>query len=113
MRAVNNFPLDKSAFMDYITSMLNEVKILLNNEIKVTSPRSQFVGLTGRVRKILSDDRTLEVELDKPTLRHFCGGKVIFIDFTLVSEIHEPPAHAQGEPNLGPDANSLLPKNRI
>jgi len=85
---------------------MNEVEILLNNEVKVTSPRSSWFGQTGVVRKVMADDRTLEVELHK-------HGKVIFIDASLVSEIQEPVAMPKGEPNLGPDANSVLPSNRI
>ena len=86
--------------------MINEIDILINNEIKVTSPRSSWWGQTGVVRKVMADDRTLEVELHK-------HGKVIFIDASLVSEIQEPVAMPKGEPNLGPDANSVLPSNRI
>ena len=86
--------------------MINESDILLNNEIKVTSLRSSWFGQTGIVRKVMADNRTLEVELHK-------HGQVIFIDASLVGEIQEPVAMPKGEPNLGPDANSLLPVNRI
>jgi hypothetical protein len=86
--------------------MINEIDILINNEIKVTSPRSSWWGQTGVVRKVMADDRTLEVKLHK-------HGEVIFIDASLVSEIQEPVAMPKGEPNLGPDANSVLPSNRM
>ena len=86
--------------------MTNESDILLNNEIKVPSLRSSWFGQTGIVRKVMADNRTLEVELHK-------HGKVIFIDVSLVGEIQEPVAMPKGEPNLGPDANSVLPTNRI
>ena len=87
--------------------MINKVQILLNNEVKVTSPRSSWFGKTALVRKIMADGRTLEVEIARSS------GKIVFIDASLVSEIQEPAPHAKGEPNLGPDANSLLPVNRI
>lgn len=86
--------------------MINEANILLNNEVKVTSPRSSWFGQTGMVRAIMADGRTLDVVLDK-------HGKEIFIDVTLVSEIRERTQFAKGEPNLGPDANSVLPHNRL
>ena len=89
--------------------MINKVQILLNNEVKVTSPRSKFVGLIGRVRKIMADGRTLELAL----ANRFKPEERIFIDASLVSEIQEPTLRTKGEPNLGPDANSLLPVNRI
>lgn len=86
--------------------MINEIDILVNNGIKVTSPRSSWWGQTGIVRKVMADNRTLDVELDNTKKR-------IFIDASLVSEIQEPVAMPKGEPNLGPDANSVLPSNRI
>ena len=93
--------------MDYIIGMLNEAQILPNNEVKVTSPRSSFFGETALVRKVMADGRTLEVEIARSS------GKIAFIDASLVSEIQEPVAMPKGEPNLGPDANSVLPSNRI
>jgi|TARA_Y100000310_G_C20437631_1_gene694484 hypothetical protein len=90
--------------------MLNEADILVNAEIKVTSPRSQWFGHLGRVNKVMADGRTLEVRLDSPA-----DNDVIFIDVTLVRDLAwlESAPHAKGEPNLGPDANSLLPVNKI
>ena len=89
--------------------MINEIDILINNEVKVTSPRSRFRGQVGIVKKIMADGRTLEVALDN----RFKREERIFIDASLVSEIQEPVAMPKGEPNLGPDANSVLPSNRI
>ena len=86
----------------------DEAQLLLNNEVKVTSPHSQWFGHTGRVNKVMADSRTLEVQLNPPAHHD-----VVFIDVTLVGEIQEPVAHAKGEPNLGPDGNSVLPRNRI
>ncbi len=90
--------------------MLNEVDILVNAEVKVTSPRSQWFGHVGVVNKVMADGRTLEVKLNPPA-----DHDVIFIDVTLVRDLAwlEPAPIAKGEPNLGPDANSVLPVNRI
>ena len=85
--------------------MINEAQLLLNQEVRVKFSTQNFTGHTGIVNKIMADGRTLEVTLD--------NGKVVFLDVTLVSEIQEPVALPVGEPNLGPDANSLLPKNRL
>ena len=76
-------------------------ELLLNNEVKVTSPRSSWFGQTGIVRAIMADGRTLDVVLNK-------HGKEILIDVTLVGEIQEPTQFAKGEPNLGPIANSVV-----
>tara|TARA_Y100000310_G_scaffold310390_1_gene355561 strand:+ start:661 stop:930 length:270 start_codon:yes stop_codon:yes gene_type:complete len=89
--------------------MLNEVQILLNNEVKVVSPRSMFRGQVGTVKKIMADGRTLEVAL----ANRFKREERIFIDASFVSEIQEPVAMPKGEPNLGPDGNSVLPHNRL
>ena len=85
--------------------MITEANLLLNNEVKVTSPQSKFWGEVGIVSRIMHDGRTLEVEL--------YSGKVAFIDVTLVGEVREPIPHAKVAPNLGPHANSVLPKNRL
>ena len=84
--------------------MLNEAQILLNNEVKVVSPRSMFRGQVGIVKKIMADGRTLEVAL----ANRFKREERIFIDVTFVSEIIEPAPIAKGEPNLGPIANSVV-----
>ena len=98
--------------MDYITSMLNEAQILLNNEIKVTSLRSQWFGHIGIVNKVMADGRTLEVRLNSPA-----NHDVVFIDVSLVGEVQEKHINdrfcANPDQSLGPDANSVLPKNRI
>jgi len=86
---------------------MNEVNILLNQEVKVTDYRSEFVGQTGLVRKIMADGRTLEIELAHTS------GKIVLLDYTLVSEIQEPYDWGKQEQSLGPDANSVLPKNRL
>lgn len=77
-----------------------EAQILLNNEIKVTDHRSQFVGQTGLVRKVMADGRTLEVEL--------ADGWIALLDVTLVSEIQERTQFAETEQSLGPIANSVV-----
>jgi len=85
-----------------------EARLLLNNEIKVTSPSSQWFGHTGRVNKVMADGRTLEVKLNPPAHHD-----VVFIDVTLVGEIQERTQFAKTEQSLGPDANSVLPRNLI
>jgi transcription antitermination factor NusG len=85
--------------------MINEAEILLNQEVKINA--GQFRGKTALVRKVMADGRSLEVEIARTS------GKIAFVDVTLVSEIQEPVAMPKGEPNLGPDANSILPSNRI
>ena len=78
-----------------------EAKLLLNNEVKVTDHRSQFWNCIGRVRNIMADGRTLEIDLD-------WDGKTVFLDVTFVSEINERTHYAKGEPDLGPVANSVI-----
>ena len=84
---------------------ITEAQLLLNQEVKIN--RGQFAGKTALVRKVMADGRSLEVEIAHTS------GKIAFVDVTLVSEIQETTWFAKGEPNLGPDANSLLPKNRL
>tara|TARA_B100000131_G_scaffold110482_1_gene107400 strand:- start:42 stop:299 length:258 start_codon:yes stop_codon:yes gene_type:complete len=81
---------------------MNEVNILLNNEVKVTDHRSQFVGQTGLVRRIMADGRTLEIELAHTS------GMIVLLDYTLVSEIQERTQFAKVEQSLGPIANSVV-----
>ena len=81
--------------------MLNEASLLVNNEVEVTSPRSQFRGEVGTVRKVMADNRTLEIEFPRLWL-------VAFLDFTFVREIQERIPLAKGEANLGPIANSVI-----
>ena len=54
----------------------------------------------------MADGRTLEVDLD-------WDGKTVLLDVTFVSEIREPTQYAKTEQSLGPDANSVLPNNRL
>ncbi len=78
-----------------------QAKILLNNEVKVTDHRSQFVGQTGIVKQVMHDGRTLDVKLS--------NGKFVFLDVTLVSEIQEPMSWQRPVcDNLGPIANHLV-----
>ena len=84
---------------------ITEAQLLLNQEVKINV--GQFAGKTALVRKVMADGRSLEVEIAHTS------GKIAFVDVTLVSEIQETTWFAKGEPNLGPDANSLLPKNRL
>ena len=95
--------------MDYIIAMKNnitEAQLLLNQDVRVTFAQSQFWNCTGRVRNIMADGRTLEIDLD-------WDGKTVLLDVTLVSEIQEPTQFAKTEQSLGPDANSVLPHNRL
>jgi hypothetical protein len=88
--------------------MINEANLLLNNEVKVTSPQSKFWGEVGIVSRIMHDGRTLDVEL--------YSGKRVFLDITLVDEVRDtptPPVGVGAEQSLGPDANSVLPENRL
>ena len=83
--------------------MINETNILVNNEIKVTSPRSSWFGQTGIVRAIMADGRTLDVVLNK-------HGKEIFIDVSLVTDmaLRESYNWPKQEQSLGPIANSVV-----
>ena len=84
---------------------ITEAQLLLNNEVKVTSPRSQFFGEIGHVRSIMADGRTLEIEMKRLRI-------LAFVDVTLVREIQEPVEFAKGEPDLGPIANSVVQSGR-
>ena len=77
-----------------------QAKILLNNEVKITDHRCQFVGQTGIVKQVMHDGRTLDVKLS--------NGKFVFVDVTLVSEIQEPTQFAKTEQSLGPIANHMV-----
>ena len=96
----------------YILKMKNEMKneiteaqLLLNQEVKIN--RGQFAGKTAPVREVMADGRSLEVEVANTS------GKIAFVDVTFVSEIQEPTWFAKTEQSLDPDANSVLPKNRL
>ena len=90
---------------------ITEAQLLLNNEVRVTFTQSQFHGQTGIVRKVMADGRTLEIDLDCPN--SYTDGKTVLLDVTFVSEIQEPYNWSKQEQSLGPDANSVLPKNRL
>ena len=77
-----------------------QAKILLNNDVKVTDHRSEFWNCTGRVRNIMADGRTLEIDLD-------WDGKTVLLDVTLVSEIQER-QHGKQKQSLGAIANHLV-----
>ena len=77
-----------------------QAKILLNNEVKITDHRCQFVGQTGIIKQVMHDGRTLDVKLS--------NGKFVFVDVTLVSEIQEPTQFAKTEQSLGPIANHMV-----
>jgi transcription antitermination factor NusG len=85
------------------TNNITEAQLLLNQEVRVKMGR--FAGRTGIVNKVMADGRSLDVTL-------FGCDKVVFIDVTLVSEIQEPTYFAQGEPDLGPVANSVVQAHR-
>ena len=96
------------AKMGYIITMkenITEAQLLLNQEVKIN--RGQFAGKTALVREVMADGRSLEVEVANTS------GKIAFVDVTFVSEIQEPTWFAKTEQSLGPDANSVLPHNRL
>ena len=82
-----------------------EAQILLNNEVRVTFAKSQLFGQTGIVEGIMADGRTMDVKLST--------GKHAFLDVTFVGEIQARTQYATTEQSLGPDANSVLPHNRL
>ena len=88
-----------------VKTNITEAQLRLNQEVRIN--RGQFTGKTALVRKVMADGRSLEVEVANTS------GKIAFVDVTFVSEVQEPTWFAKGEPNLGPDANSVLPSNRI
>ena len=92
----------RNKIMKEKTNKITEAQLLLNQEVKVTSPRSQFFGSIAHVRNVMADGRTLEVEIAHTS------GKIAFIDVTLVSEIQEPTWFAKTEQSLGPIANSVV-----
>ena len=80
-----------------------EAQLLLNQEVKINV--GQFAGKTALVRKVMADGRSLDITLD--------NGKDVFLDVTLVGEVREAYDWGKQEQSLGPDANSVLPKNRL
>ena len=85
--------------------MINEANLLLNQEGVVTSHMSRFTGRHGIVNKVMPDGRTLDVDLE--------GVGDVFLDVSLVSEVRERTHFNKTEQSLGPDANSVLPHNRL
>ena len=90
-----------------MTNNTTEAQLLLNNEVKVTA--GLYRGRIGIVEKVMADGRSLQIALND----RFKSHERVFLDVTFVSEIQEPTRYAKGEPNLGPDANSLLPYNKL
>ena len=87
---------------------ITEAQLLLNQEVKVTSPRSQFFGEIGHVRSVMADGRTLEIEIKRLRI-------LAFVDVTLVSEVRDTPTLPIGvgaEQSLGPIANSVVQAGR-
>ena len=76
------------------------VQTLVNNEVRIDM--GQFRGETALVRKVMADDRSLEVEIAHSS------GKIAFVDYTMVSEIQEPTQFAKTEQSLGPIATHLI-----
>ena len=76
------------------------VQTLVNNEVRIDM--GQFRGETALVRKVMADDRSLEVEIAHSS------GKIAFVDYTMVSEIQEPTQFAKTEQSLVPIANHLI-----
>ena len=80
---------------------ITEAQLLLNQDVRVTLAQSQFWSCTGRVRNIMADGRTLEIDLD-------WDGKTVLLDVTFVSEIQEPVKMAPLPQSLGPYGNHMV-----
>jgi len=91
-------PLWYTRHMKNMKNEITEAQLLLNQEVVVTSHMSRFTGRRGIVTGIMADGRTLDVTLDVTLVREVRGvvGGVL-----------------AGEQSLGPDANSVLPHNRL
>ena len=87
--------------MNETMTVEQEAQLLLNQDVRVTFAQSQFWNCTGRVRNIMADGRTLEIDLD-------WDGKTVLLDVTFVSEIQERTQFAKTEQSLGPIANSVV-----
>ncbi len=89
------------------TNNITEAQLLLNQQVRVNM--GKFTGRIGIVKRIMADGRSLEV-----SILGVCGSTpTVLLDVTLVSEVHEPTQCAKTEQSLGPDANSVLPHNRL
>ena len=87
--------------MNETMTVEQEAQLLLNQDVRVTFAQSQFWNCTGRVRNIMADGRTLEIDLD-------WDGKSGLLDVTFVGEIQERTQFAKTEQSLGPIANSVV-----
>jgi len=87
--------------MNETMTVEQEAQLLLNQDVRVTFAQSQFWNCTGRVRNIMADGRTLEIDLD-------WDGKTVLLDVTFVGEIQERTQFAKTEQSLGPIANSVV-----
>ena len=87
--------------MNETMTVEQEAQLLLNQDVRVTFAQSQFWNCTGRVRNIMADGRTLEIDLD-------WDGKTVLLDVTFVGEIQERTQFAKTEHSLGPIANSVV-----
>ena len=90
--------------MNETMTVEQEAQLLLNQDVRVTFAQSQFWNCTGRVRNIMADGRTLEIDLD-------WDGKTVLLDVTFVGEIQERTQFAKTEQSLGPIANSVVKAN--
>jgi len=93
--------------------MITEAQLLLNQEVRVTSTQSQFFAQRGRVNRVMADGRTLDITLFAQRSPGRTTQQDVLLDVTLVGEVHDPCIPAAREQSLGPDANSVLPKNRL
>ena len=87
--------------MNETMTVEQEAQLLLNQDVRVTFAQSQFWNCTGRVRNIMADGRTLEIDLDWDC-------KTVLLDVTFVGEIQERTQFAKTEQSLGPIANSVV-----
>ena len=88
------------------TNNITEAQLLLNNEVKVTT--GLYRGQIGFVEKVMADGRSLQIVL----ANRFKAEERVFLDVTFVSEIQEPTQYAQGEPDLGSIANSVVQEGK-
>ncbi len=95
-----------------IVMLIEEANLILNNEVRVTSPYSLFYGHQGIVENIMADGRTLDIKFNGEGTHRAHQGKNVFIDISLVGEIYES-QYVKTAQSLGPDANSVLPHNRL
>ena len=93
-------PLCYTRRMKNMKNNITEAQLLLNQEVKIN--RGQFAGKNALVRKVMTDGRSLEVEVANTS------GKIAFVDVTFVSEIQERTQFAKTEQSLGPIANSVV-----